>query len=165
MLFEVENFVSSPSLEVINSLKKVNLLAIAQHYKLRVNKTMTKAQIKKLIVKYLQEEELLSDSGDPGEIGMMTGEELLKLKQLELQKKENESEAQLKLKEFKYKERELVMQFILKELEVKGASAVYTGVMEKVEGLSFDISKHIRFVHVLMFSESKVDKYFYILRE
>ena len=84
MLFEVENFVSSPSLEVVNSLKKVNLLAIAQHYKLRVNKTMTKAQIKKSVVKYLQEEELLSESSDPGEIGMMTGEELLKLKQLEL---------------------------------------------------------------------------------
>ena len=52
------------------------------------------------------------------------------------------------------------MQFILKELKVKEASAVYTGVMEKVEGLSFDISKHIRFVHVLIFSETKVDKYF-----
>ena len=50
MSFDLENFVSSPSLEVINSLKKANLLVIAQHYELSVNESMSKAQIKKSIV-------------------------------------------------------------------------------------------------------------------
>ena len=74
MSFDLEHFVSSPSLEVINSLKKANLLVIAQHYELSMNESMSKAQIKKSIVEYLLDEELLSDSSDTGEIGTMTGE-------------------------------------------------------------------------------------------
>ena len=80
MSFDLENFVSSPSLEVINSLKKVNLLVITQHYELSVNESMSKAQIKKLTMEYLQDEELLSNSNDTGETGTMTGEEKLELK-------------------------------------------------------------------------------------
>ena len=59
MSSDIENFVSSPSLEVINILKKANLLVIVQHYELSVNESMSKAQIKKSIVQYLQDEELL----------------------------------------------------------------------------------------------------------
>ena len=80
MSFDLENIVSSPSLEVIDSLKKVNLLVIAQHYELSVNESMSKAQIKKLTVEYLQDEELVSNSSDTGETGTMTGEEKLELK-------------------------------------------------------------------------------------
>ena len=80
MSFDLKNFVSSPSLEVINSLKKANLLVVTQHYELSVNKSMSKARIKKLIVEYLQDEELLSDSSDTGETGKTTGEEKLELK-------------------------------------------------------------------------------------
>ena len=40
----------------------------------------------------------------------MSDEELLQLKQLELQERECKRDAQLKLKELEYKERELVMQ-------------------------------------------------------
>ena len=88
MSFNLENFVSSPSLKVINSLKKANLLVIAQHYDLRVSDAMTKAQLKKSIIEHLQEEELLLDSSDTEEISTMTGEEKLELNQLELQGKE-----------------------------------------------------------------------------
>ena len=65
---------------MINSLKKANLLVITQHYELSLNKSMSKAQIKKSIVEYLQDEELLSDSSDTGETGTMTSEEKLELK-------------------------------------------------------------------------------------
>ena len=82
MSFNLENFVSSLSLEVINSLKKANLLVITQHYELSVNKSISKAQIKKSIMEYLQDEELLSNSSDIEEIGTMTGEEKLELKPL-----------------------------------------------------------------------------------
>ena len=63
-MFNLENFASLLSLEVINSLKKANLLVITQHYDSRVSKVMTKAQLKKSIIERLQEEELLSDSTD-----------------------------------------------------------------------------------------------------
>ena len=109
MSFELERFVSLPTLQEINSLKKANLLTIAQHYKLSVNDAMTKAQIKKSIVQYLHDEEHVSDEEDAVELDAMSGEELLQLKQLELQEKEKEREVQLQLKEFKYKEKELAM--------------------------------------------------------
>lgn len=64
MLFEFENFVSSPLLEVTNSIKKVNLLVLTQHYKLSINETMTKSQVRTSIVEHLKEEELLLDSSD-----------------------------------------------------------------------------------------------------
>ena len=78
---------------MINSLKKANLLVIAQHYQLSVNESMSKAQIKKLIVEYLQDEELLSNSSDTVETGTMMSEEKLELKRLEFQEKEWEREA------------------------------------------------------------------------
>ena len=74
MLFNIETFASSPSLEGINSLKKTDLLVIACHYELRVSETATKAQLKKSIIEHLREEEILSDSSDTEEIGTMTGE-------------------------------------------------------------------------------------------
>ena len=158
MSFDLENFVSSPSLEVINSLKKVNLLVIAQHYELSVNKSMSKAQIKKSIVEYLQDEELLSNSNDTGETGTITGEEKLKLKRLEFQEKEWKREAQLKLKEIEYKEKELAAQLKLKELELKGTTTIDIGATEKADEPSFNVSKHIRFMPT--FSKTEVDKYF-----
>ena len=94
MSFDLENFVTSLSLEVINSFKKANLLVITQHFDLRVSEATTKAQLKKSIIEHLQEEELLSDSSGTGETGTMTGEEKLELKQLELQEKERAQEAQ-----------------------------------------------------------------------
>ena len=163
MSFDLKNFVSSPSLEVINSLKKANLLVVTQHYELSVNKSMSKARIKKLIVEYLQDEELLLDSSDTGETGKTTGEEKLELKWLEFQEKERERVAQLKLKEIEYKEKELAAHLKLKELELKGTTAIDTRVMVKADGPSFNVSKHIRFVPT--FSETEVSKYFFTFRE
>ena len=57
--FELERFVSSPTLGEITSLTKVNLLAVAQHYKMSIAEATSKAQIRKLVVQYLQEEAML----------------------------------------------------------------------------------------------------------
>ena len=46
----------------------------------------------------------------------------------------------------------------LKELELKGITAIDTGATEKADGPSFDVSKHIRFVPT--FSKTEVDKDF-----
>ena len=55
--FELERFVSSPTLEELISLAKVNLLIVTQNNKLSVTKAISKAQIMKLVVQCLQEEE------------------------------------------------------------------------------------------------------------
>ena len=82
---------------MINSLKKANLLVITQQYNLSVNESRSKAQIKRSIVEYLQDEELLSNSSDIGETGTMMGKEKLELKRLEFQEKEWErSSAEVK---------------------------------------------------------------------
>jgi len=59
MSFDVESFLASPTLEVFNSLKKAELLLVAQHYKLSVASSMGKGEIKKTVLSYLMEEELL----------------------------------------------------------------------------------------------------------
>ena len=65
-----------------------------KHYKLYVTEAMSKAQIRKLVVQYLREEEIqylreeemLSESAKIMDTARMTGEELLQLKQLEMQR-------------------------------------------------------------------------------
>ena len=78
--FELKRFVLSPALEELTSLTKVNLLTVVQLYKLSVTEAMSKAQIRKLAVQYLQEEKMLSESAEIMETGGMTGKKLLQLK-------------------------------------------------------------------------------------
>ena len=77
----------------------------------------------------------------------MTGEELLELRHLEYHEKEREREAQLRIKEL-----ELSTQVRTKELEVQGVR----GSSGETSEVSFDVSKHIKFVPT--FSEAEVDK-------
>ena len=111
MLFNLEEFILSPTVEEINTLRKTDLLTIAQHYKLDAT---TKAQVKQMILQYFVDEEIFPDSTIVlAEQGTMTGEELLELKRFKFQEKEKEREAQLRLKEL-----ELSTQLKMKELEV-----------------------------------------------
>ena len=50
MSFNLDNFVTEPRLDEFNGLKKANLLQIGQHYKLAVNLSMGKGDIKKLVL-------------------------------------------------------------------------------------------------------------------
>ena len=47
--FDIELFTGNPTLLVLDSLRKTDLLAIAQHYKLSTNTTQKKGDVKKLI--------------------------------------------------------------------------------------------------------------------
>ena len=86
MSFNLEEFISSPTVEEINTLRKTDLLTIAQHYKLGAT---TKAQVKQMILQYFVDEEIFPDSTIvSAEQGTMTGEELLELKRFEFQEKE-----------------------------------------------------------------------------
>ena len=45
MSFSVDSFVKSPSILSLNPLKKVELLSLAQHYKLEATQAMKKGEI------------------------------------------------------------------------------------------------------------------------
>ena len=100
MSFEVESFAASPTLEVFNSLKKAELLLVAQHYKLSVTSSMGKGEVKKVVLSYLTEEELLSE--EELESANASREDVLELKKLELQ--ERDKSIQLKLRELEIRE-------------------------------------------------------------
>ena len=49
MSFNLESFVIEPQLDEFNGLKKADLILLGQHYKLSVNLSMVKGDIKKLL--------------------------------------------------------------------------------------------------------------------
>jgi len=119
MSFNIESFVGSPRLSTLRSLKKTDLVALAQHYKLDITSTTTKGNIQKMLIEYLVEEEIISDKED-----MLTSTSVIELKKLEVKDKESERESQLSLNEIELKERELATQLKMKELEVAAATAM-----------------------------------------
>ena len=159
MSFDVERFVTTPTVGELNSLKKNELLQLVQHYKLTADASLSKSQVKEVVLKHLIDEEVIppvETTEETAQVGGMTGEELLQLKRLEFQERDKERAAQLRLKELELRERELALQVQLKELEVRANKG--TTVVPEVVTPSFDVSKHIRFVPD--FREAEVDKYF-----
>ena len=159
MSFDAERFASTPTVRELNSLKKNELLQLAQYYELTADAALSKSQVKEIVLKHLIDEELITPVDETAkEIGTnngMSGEELLQLKRLEFQEREKEREAQLRLKELDIKERELSLQVQLKELEVRATRAT---TVAPETNTSFDVGKHVKFVPV--FHEAEVDKYF-----
>ena len=150
--FDIEAFIADPTVLVLDSLKKADLLAIAQHYKLPTNTTQKKGDVKKLIRQYLIDEELVpEEEGEP----IVSATAMLELKRLEFQEKEKERESQVRLKELEIREKELSVQLRLRELERERESPTPTPVRTVS---TFDVSKHIKFVPP--FQEKEVDKYF-----
>ena len=155
IVLNMENFYAKPTLEVLNSSKKKELLDIVKHYKLEVSESASKAELKKLVLDYLDEEELIAEP-ERATAEELSGEQLLELKRLEFQERERERETQFKLKELELREKELTIQLKLRELESRPASTPATSAT--VTSTGSDVSKHIRLVPP--FQEKKVDKYF-----
>jgi len=57
----MDNFCTEPTLEALNSLKKKELTEAATHYGLEMPENTSKAAIKKLVLDYLVEEELIAE--------------------------------------------------------------------------------------------------------
>ena len=85
MSFNLQSFVGEPRMEEFNSLKKAELLQVAQHFKLTVNTSMGKGEIKKIALYHLIEEELLPEEELEN---VNTREDHLELKKLEFQERE-----------------------------------------------------------------------------
>jgi len=117
-----------------------------------VPENASKADIKKVVLDYLVEEELIAE---PESSESMRGQHLLELKRLEYQERECERETQLRMKELELKEKEIAMQLKLQELKTR--PVVHTPT-PSVKSAGFDVSKHIRLVPP--FQEDEVDKYF-----
>ena len=132
------------------TLKKSELLALATHYKVEVSTTTQKADIRKVLLAHLVDEEIVLDE----EVDALPD---LELKRFELQDCKKERESRLRIKELEIRERELSIELKRKELEVARTVTSKPRVRDK-----FDMSKHIRFVPP--FQDTEVDKYFLHLK-
>ena len=57
----MEKFYTEPTLEAINLLKKKELIDAVKHFDLEVNESISKVELKKLVLDYLVEEELMAE--------------------------------------------------------------------------------------------------------
>ena len=120
MIFEIEEFVTSPSVEQLHvcCLTKVELLAITKHFKLDIASSMRKSEIKAKIDEFFVKENMIPHSS----LTELSKEnsDTLKLRQMKLKFKE-------RLKEKQY-ERELKLKkVILREMQLRGQ---YLGTMK-----------------------------------
>ena len=88
MSFQVEDFTASPRLATLTSLKKTELVSLANHYKLEVSTASRKADIRKIIT---VEEEIVSEEEEDTPTD-------LELKRLEYQERKWERKSQLRTK-------------------------------------------------------------------
>ena len=156
--FNLERFLSDPSLQQLKSLKKSELQQIATHFKLSFTLSSKKGEIYRLVAQHLVDEELVSEPEEEIEESQspVVDSNAVELKRLELEDCEREREANLKLRELELREKELTLQLKLKELET--AAAATPTPPPSGTAAPFDVSKHIRFVPP--FQEKEVDKYF-----
>ena len=92
----LELFINNLSLLALDSLKKTDLLAIAQHYKLsHLTSAQKKGEINKQLKECLIDEELVAKDEEQS----IASTSILELKRLEFQEREKEREAQLRLRE------------------------------------------------------------------
>ena len=144
MEFSIENFVASPTVEELLTLRKSDLLLVVDHYKVTaVKSSMRKTEILNQTIRWLVDEEIFPphalrslsvSSGDESNVNVE-----VRLKELELEK------ARIEL------ERE----------RVSLQKARETGFDRNAAGVGaghFDITKHVRMVPE--FDESDVDRYF-----
>ena len=97
MSFKLENFVAVPSMELLNLAKKTDLLCIADHYALTsVKPSMLKHEIKNLLIKFLDDEEIL----DPSALSPIL------ITQTDLQLRELEIQRQIQLEKLKLEQEE-----------------------------------------------------------
>ncbi len=83
MSFHIDEFVANPSQEVLTSLRKCDLLEVAEHYKIEaIRSSMLKSEIKRILVKFLVEEEILPETAL--EILETEKTDMIKIKQMEI---------------------------------------------------------------------------------
>ena len=163
MPINIEVFLSSPHLATnISTLKKEDLISLANHFEITANSQMKKNEIKKVIVAKLVENGLLQKTDIEEEKQENTFQMQLEIKKLELEMQLKREEMQMQKEK---EERE--MQFQLKKLEIdreieleraRHGAPFSQSISSHEHRHQFDVAKHIRLVP--KFSDKYVDKYF-----
>ena len=152
--FSVEFFVAEPTLSLLSSLKKPQLIEITNHYELSVTGSIKKGEIKRLIMVYLTNEELAPEE-DTDSLPATVGSSTLELKHLEFQERKKARAAKLKMREQELREKELLIQLRMRELEAPAPRRESSPVEHPLtRPASFDVSRHIP-----PFQEREADKY------
>ena len=100
---------------LLKSLKKTPLLAVSIHYQCDTSSSMTKAQILRMLMEHLVEEELLPEEAEPGIPQRDSdGNQAIELRRLELEMKVKEMEMQER-----QREREMELQERQREREMQ----------------------------------------------
>ncbi|KAJ8049035.1 hypothetical protein HOLleu_01585 [Holothuria leucospilota] len=153
MPFNLDEFVASPSVEELDSLKKSDIVKVAKHYGIEFQPLMRKDEIKRYVLEYLVDESILPSTVLGTAITVPT-DNTFELKRLEMEMnkeirlKEMEREREREERERERKEREMQMQKEKEERDPK--IGLDTG--------GFDVSKHVKFVP--KFQEDNVEKFF-----
>ena len=99
MSFKLENFVTAPSMELLNLATKTDLLNIADHYSLTsVKPSMLKHETKNILIKFLVDEEIL----DPSALSSVL------VTQTDLQLREHEIQRQIQLEKLRLEQEERI---------------------------------------------------------
>ncbi|KAJ8025192.1 hypothetical protein HOLleu_35327 [Holothuria leucospilota] len=162
MPFNLDEFVASPSVEELDSLKKSEIVKVAKHYGIEFQPLMRKDEIKRYVLEYLVDESILPSTVLETAITVPT-DNTFELKRLEM-----EMNKEIRLKELEKEEREMQMQrekeekareheFRLKQLELGVIKGSDPKIGLDTVGL-FDVSKHVKFVP--KFQEDNVEKFF-----
>ena len=155
MAFQLDQFLTeldgNPSLEVVNGLKKSDLITVGKHYHLDVKQTLRKDEIKRIIIQHLVDEDMMSEDV-LNQIPLIPGSDV-ELKKMELEIKKIEHTREIKKMELEHTRLQI-------DLEAKRIEAEKVVAMKKDQYQSehFDISKQINLVPP--FQEKSVDKYF-----
>ena len=106
MSFKLEIFVPGASMELMNLAKKTDLLNIADHYAMTsVETSLIKHEIKNILIKFLDDEEILDPSAFSSILKTQTD---LQLRELEVQRQIQLEKLRLEQKERKFERKELM---------------------------------------------------------
>lgn len=152
----VEDFIQSPSEEVLEQCNKEQLTKIAQHYSIEVEPKRTKENLKSIIKANLQESGVLMDGkGESGVSISMTGLTFEQQKELLLLKLDHEKE----LEKIKYKKEQLKLDLEMQKLTLIREGKVSAAVLnEEPISSRFDVASNLRLLP--KFNESDVETFF-----
>ena len=135
MMFDLDNFVADPTVKELESLKKSNIIKIAQHYSLETKSSMVKHTLFNIVAQHIIDEQL-------------GGEDFRKLDLNE------EQDIKIKLKELEIRAKELD----LEESKLSFQRERLDKECGKCSDQNFDPSRVSRLVPI--FREEEVDQYF-----
>ncbi|KAJ8049611.1 hypothetical protein HOLleu_02424 [Holothuria leucospilota] len=172
MPFNLDEFVASPSVEELDSLKKSEIVKVAKHYGIEFQPLMRKDEIKKHVLEYLVDESILPSTVLETAITVPTDNTFelkrleiemskeVRLKEMEREREKEEREMQMQKEREEREERERrearEHEFRLKQLELGVIKASDPKIGLDTGG--FDVSKHVKFVP--KFQEDNVEKFF-----